>query len=175
MTTGGVGRFLRTKVTVAPTAFVAPNAVLVGDVTVGAESSIWYGAVVRGDMEPIVIGRQSNIQDGCVLHVDVDMPTRIGDNVSVGHRAVIHGCVIEDGCLIGMGALVLSGARVGAGALVAAGALVREGVVVPPGVLFAGLPGKVLRELTPEESARAAANSLSYVEYTRRYKNGDLG
>ena len=175
MTTGGAGRFLPTRLSVDPTAFVAPNAVLVGEVTVGVESSIWYSAVVRGDMEPIVIGRQSNIQDGSVLHVDVEMPVQVGSNVSIGHRAVIHGCVIEDGCLIGMGAIVLSGSRIGAGALVAAWALVREGVVVPPGVLFAGVPGKVLRELTEAEASRVAANSLSYVEYTRRYRRGELG
>jgi carbonic anhydrase/acetyltransferase-like protein (isoleucine patch superfamily) len=175
MTTGGAGRFLPTRLSVDPTAFVAPNAVLVGEVTVGAESSIWYSAVVRADMEPIFIGRQTNLQDGSVLHVDVEMPVHVGSNVSIGHRAVIHGCVIEDGCLIGMGAIILSGSRVGAGALVAAGALVREGAIVPPGVLFAGVPGKVLRELTAEEAMRVAANSRSYVEYTRRYLSGELG
>ena len=175
MTTGGTGRFLKTKLAVDATAFVAPNAVLIGEVTVGAESSIWYGVAVRGDMEPILIGNQTNVQDGGVVHVDVGMPVTIGNNVSIGHRAVVHGCVVDDGCLIGMGAILLSGSRVGAGALVAAGALVREGVVVPPRVLFAGVPGKVLRDLTPEEAARVAANSMSYVEYTRRYRTGELG
>ena len=175
MTTGGTGRFLASKLTIAPTAFIAPSADLVGEVTVGEESSLWYGVVARADMEPIVIGRRSNVQDGTVVHVDVDLPTRIGDSVTIGHRAVIHGCTIEDGALIGIGAIVLSGARVGAGALVAAGALVREGIVVPPGVLFAGVPGKVLRELSPAEAARVAANSLSYVEYARRYRLKQLG
>lgn len=175
MTTGGTGRFLPTKLTVDPAAFVAPNATLVGEVRIGPQSSIWYGAVLRGDMEPIHIGSRSNVQDGTIVHVDVDMPVSIGDGVSIGHRAVIHGCTIEDGCLIGMGAVVLSGSRIGAGALVAAGALVREGAVVPPGVLIAGVPGKVLRALTEEEKARVAANSLSYVEYTRRYLSGELG
>ena len=175
MTTGGTGRFLRTHLTIDPEAFIAPNATLVGEVRVGRESSIWYGAVLRGDMEPIFIGSRSNIQDGTIVHVDVDMPVRIGDGVSVGHRAVIHGCTIEDGCLIGMGAVVLSGSRIGTGALVAAGALVREGTVVPPGVLVAGVPGKVLRELTGEERARVAANSASYVEYTKRYLGRELG
>jgi len=175
MTTGGTGRFLRTHLTIDPEAFVAPSATLLGEVTVGARSSIWYGAVLRGDMEPILIGSRTNVQDGTIVHVDVDMPVRIGDGVSVGHRAVIHGCTIEDGCLIGMGAVILSGSRIGAGALVAAGALVREGAVVPPGVLIAGVPGKVLRELTEEERARVAANSASYVEYTKRYRSGELG
>lgn len=175
MTTGGAGRFLETKLSVDASAFIAPNAVLVGEVTVGAESSLWYGVVARADMEPIVIGRESNVQDGSIIHVDVAMPVTIGDNVSIGHRAVVHGCAIESGCLIGMGAIILSGSRIGAGALVAAGALVREGVEVPPGVLFAGVPGKILRDLTAEEISRVAANSRSYVEYTRRYKSGELG
>ena len=175
MTTGGTGRFLKTSLDVDPAAFVAPNATLVGEVHIGAESSVWYGTVLRADMEPIVIGRRSNVQDGTIVHVDVGMAVRIGDRVSIGHRAVIHGCTIEDGCLIGMGAIVLSGSRVGEGALVAAGALVREGTVVPPGVLIAGVPGKVLRELTAEERARVAANSDSYVEYTTRYLSGELG
>jgi len=175
MTTGSTDRFLKTTLSIDPTAFIAPNAVLIGQVSVGAESSVWYGAVARGDMEPIAIGRQSNVQDGAVIHVDVDLPTRIGDNVTVGHRAVIHGCTLGDGCLVAMGAIVLSGSVVGAGALVAAGAVVREGIEVPPRVLFAGVPGKVLRELTDDEARRVAANSLSYVEYARRYRSGDLG
>jgi carbonic anhydrase/acetyltransferase-like protein (isoleucine patch superfamily) len=175
MTTGGTGRFLPTKLTIDPTAFVAPNASLIGEVRLGPESSVWYTAVLRGDMEPIHVGAGSNVQDGTIVHVDVDMPVRIGDHVSIGHRAVIHGCTIEDGCLVGMGAILLSGSRIGAGSLIAAGALVREGTFVPPGVLVAGLPGKVLRELTDEEKARVAANSLSYVEYTKRYVRGELG
>ncbi len=175
MTTGGTGRFLKTRLTVDPTAFVAPGAVMVGEVSLGAESSLWYGCVLRGDMEPIAVGRQSNIQDGSIVHVDVDLPAIIGNNVTIGHRSVIHGSVIEDGCLVGMGAILLSGSKVGAGSLIAAGTLVREGVIVPPGVLFAGVPGRVLRELTPEEARRVAANSLSYVEYARRYRTGELG
>ena len=175
MPLGGKGRFLKTKLAVDPTAFVAPGAVLVGDVTVGAESSLWYGVVARGDMEPIIIGRRTNVQDGTVIHVDVELPTKIGNNVTIGHRCVIHGCTLEDGCLVGIGAVVLSGARVGEGSLIAAGAVVREGIVVPPGVLYAGVPGKILRELSETEKARVAENSLSYVEYARRYRTGELG
>jgi carbonic anhydrase/acetyltransferase-like protein (isoleucine patch superfamily) len=175
MTTGGTGRFLATQLAIDDTAFVAPNAILVGEVTIGAESSLWYGVVARGDMEPIAIGRQSNVQDGTVIHVDVGEPAIIGDNVTIGHRAVVHGCVVGNGALIGIGAIVLSRARIGEGALIAAGALVREGTIVPPGVLFAGVPGKVLRELTAAEKERVAANSLSYVEYARRYRSGLLG
>lgn len=175
MTTGGTSRFLKTRLAIDPSAFIAPGARLIGEITIGAESSLWYGVVARGDMEPIVIGRQSNVQDNSVIHVDVGLGTVIGDNVTVGHRAVIHGCTIEDGALIGIGAIVLSGARVGKGALVAAGALVREGTEVPPGSLFAGLPGKVLRDLTEEEIGRVAANSQSYVAYSRRYRSGELG
>ena len=175
MTTGGTSRFLPTKLTIDPSAFVAPGSALIGEITIGPESSVWYTAVLRGDMEPIRIGAQSNVQDGTIVHVDVGMPVEIGSNVSIGHRAVVHGCVIENGCLVGMGAILLSGSRIGEGALIAAGALVREGVAVPPRVLFAGVPGKVLRDLTAEESQRVAANSLSYVEYTRRYRAGELG
>src|SRR5712691_609204 len=121
MTTGGTGRFLKTRLTVDPTAFVAPGAVMVGEVSLGAESSLWYGCVLRGDMEPIAVGRQSNIQDGSIVHVDVDLPAIIGNNVTIGHRSVIHGSVIEDGCLVGMGAILLSGSKVGAGSLIEIG------------------------------------------------------
>jgi len=155
--------------------WVAPNATVVGHVTAGPKASIWYGAVLRAEFEPIEIGEGSNLQDNVTVHVDPGFPATIGAGVSVGHNAVLHGCTIEDGCLIGMGAVILSGSRIGAGALVAAGALVREGAIVPAGVLIAGVPGKVLRELTEEERARVAANSLSYVEYTKRYLSGELG
>jgi carbonic anhydrase/acetyltransferase-like protein (isoleucine patch superfamily) len=175
MTTGGTGRFLQNDLRIDPTAFVAPGAVLLGQVTIGRDSSVWYGVVVRGDMEPIVIGSGSNVQDGTVIHVDVGMPTQIGNGVTIGHRAVVHGCVVGDGCLVGMGSVVLSGSRLGAGSLIAAGAVVREGMEVPPGVLVAGVPGKILRPLKPEEMQRVAANALSYVEYARRYRSGELG
>ncbi|PYT07299.1 MAG: gamma carbonic anhydrase family protein [Acidobacteria bacterium] len=160
------------RLSIDPLAFVAPGAMLIGEVSVGADSSVWFGTVLRGDLEPIRIGEQSNIQDLSVVHTDPGCPANIGDCVTVGHRAVIHGATLEAGCLIGMGAVVLSGARIGAGALVAAGAVVREGFQVPAGTLAAGVPAKLLRELTEEEKERVARNCVSYVESARLYRAG---
>ncbi|MCW2613077.1 MAG: anhydrase [Frankiales bacterium] len=154
---------------VDPTAWTAPTAVLVGDVAVAAQASVWYGAVVRSEYEPIRIGARSNVQDCCVLHVDPGFPLTIGRGVSVGHGAVLHGCVIEDDVLVGMGATVLNGARIGAGSMIAAGALVLEGAVVPSGSLVAGVPGKVRRELTDEERAGLVLNADVYVELASKH------
>jgi carbonic anhydrase/acetyltransferase-like protein (isoleucine patch superfamily) len=164
-----------TRLTIAPTAFVASGAVLVGDVTLGDRVSVWYGCVLRGDIEPITIGPRTNVQDLTVVHVDLDFPTIVGADVTIGHRAVIHGCVIEDGALIGMGAVVLSGARVGAGALVAAGAVVKERFVVPPRTLVAGVPGKIVGELDDAMLERVARNKDHYVATAARYLSGELG
>lgn len=149
---------------IAPTAWLAPGTVVTGDVAIGADSSLWYGAVLRGDCSRIVIGESTNLQDGVVVHVDDASPTVVGDDVSVGHRAVLHGCEIGDGALVGMGATVMSGAVVGAGAMVAAGALVTPGKVVPPGVLAAGVPAKVVRDLTDAEKAHLVHNAAHYLE-----------
>jgi len=148
----------------APGSWVAPGAVLVGDVHLGPEASVWYGCVLRADGGSITVGARSNIQDGCVAHADEHGDVVLGQDVSVGHRAVLHGCVVEDGCLIGMGAVVLTGARIGAGSLVAAGAVVREGAVVPPGSLVAGVPGQVRRPVTDEEATRVRENSRAYLD-----------
>ncbi len=169
------GGFLETRLSLDPTAFVAPGAVVVGDVTVGAEASVWYGCVVRGDIEPITIGPRTNVQDLTVIHVDGGFPTVIGANVTIGHRCVVHGAVLEDGCLIGMGAVILSGARIGAGALVAAGSLVREGAEIPPGTLCAGVPARVVRPLDDAAALRIARNNEHYVDYARAYREGRLG
>lgn len=126
-----------------PTAFIAPGAIVVGDVTIGLRCSVWYNAVVRGDMAAIVVGAETNLQDGVIVHVDEGVPCRIGARVGVGHRAVLHGCTIEDDCLIGMGAILLNSVRVGTGSVVAAGALLPEGMEVPPGSLVMGVPGVV--------------------------------
>src|SRR6267143_4463494 len=134
---------------VHPTAYIDQSAQVIGDVEVGEESSIWMSAVVRGDVHRIRIGRRSNIQDGTIVHVMRDThPTTVGDNVTIGHGVVIHGCTIEDQCLIGMGAIVLNGARIGSGSIVAAGTLVVEDMEVPPRSLVMGSPGKVKRALT---------------------------
>lgn len=154
---------------VDPSAWTAPTAVLVGDVEVGEQASVWYGAVVRSEYEPIRIGARSNVQDGCVLHVDPGRPLTIGRGVSVGHAAVLHGCVVEDDVLVGMSATVLNGARIGAGSMVAAGAVVLEGTVVPPGSLVAGVPAKVRRELTDEERAGLRLNADVYVELAAKH------
>jgi carbonic anhydrase/acetyltransferase-like protein (isoleucine patch superfamily) len=145
-----------------PESWVAPNATVIGPVTVGAKASVWYGAVLRAEFEPIEIGDGSNLQDNVTVHVDPGFPASIGAGVSVGHNAVLHGCTIEDGCLIGMGAVVLNGARIGAGSLVAAGAVVGQGVVIPPGSLVAGVPGKVKRELSADEVGNNRVNAQVY-------------
>lgn len=153
------------------TAYVVESATVVGDVTIGAESSVWFGAVVRGDIERIRIGARTNVQDNATLHVvGGKFGTTLGDGVTVGHNAVVHGCTIEDGTLVGMGAIVLDGAVVGAESLVAAGALVPPGVVVPPRSLVLGSPGKVLRALTPDELDRIRTSAANYVEYAKRYR-----
>ncbi|MET9138692.1 gamma carbonic anhydrase family protein [Streptomyces parvulus] len=143
-------------------AFVAPTAAVVGDVTLHAGASLWYGAVARGDVERITVGADSNVQDNCTLHADPGFPVTVGERVSIGHNAVVHGATVEDDCLIGMGATVLNGAVIGAGSLVAAQALVPQGMRVPPGSLVAGVPAKVRRELTEEERQGVTLNGMMY-------------
>ena len=133
--------------------FLAPGAVVVGDVTLGRGTSVWYACVLRGDSASITVGEDVNIQDGCILHADPDFPTTVGDRVSLGHGAIVHGATVEDDVLIGMRATVLNGARIGSGSLVAAGAVVRPGTVVPPGSLVAGVPAQVRRPVSDEERA----------------------
>jgi carbonic anhydrase/acetyltransferase-like protein (isoleucine patch superfamily) len=147
----------------APSVFVAPGAVVVGRVTLHTDASLWYSAVLRAEDAPITIGARSNLQDGVVGHTDTAFPLTVGSGVSVGHRAVLHGCTIDDDVLVGMGAVVLNGAHVGAGSLIAAGAVVTQGAEIPPGSLVAGVPGKVRRALTDEERADIRRNAESYV------------
>jgi gamma-carbonic anhydrase len=151
-------------------AFVDDSAQVIGDVEIGEASSVWMCAVVRGDVNHIRIGRRTNIQDGTVVHVMKDThPTLIGDEVTIGHAAVVHGCTIEDRCLIGMGAIVLNGARVGEGSIVAAGTLLVEGAVVPPRSLVMGSPGKVRRTLSDAEVAEIEEYAERYVQYRLEY------
>jgi carbonic anhydrase/acetyltransferase-like protein (isoleucine patch superfamily) len=145
------------------TAWVAPSAEVLGAVELQAGSSVWYTAVLRADVEPIVLGERSNLQDGVVVHTDAEHPTTIGSGVSVGHRAVLHGCTVGDDCLVGMGAVVLNGARIGAGSLVAAGAVVPQDTVVPPRSLVAGVPASVRREIDDPGLLRIRANAEVYV------------
>ncbi|MBF4764384.1 gamma carbonic anhydrase family protein [Nocardioides islandensis] len=147
--------------------WVAPGVVLVGDVRLHEESSIWFRAVLRGDNDRIEIGAQSNIQDGCVLHVDRGYPIRVERRVSVGHRAILHGCTVEDDALIGMGAIVMNGARIGAGSIVGAGAVVSAGTDVPPRSLVLGVPGRIKGSVTDEQLDGTRANARDYVALAR--------
>ena len=160
---------------IAPDAWVAPTAAVLGDVTLGAGVGVFYSAVLRGDMDAITVADGSNLQDGVVVHTDPGFPARVGRDVSVGHGAVLHGCTVEDGALIGMNATVLNGAVVGAGSLVAAGALVLEGTVIPPRSLVAGVPAKVRRPLRDEEVAHCLENSRTYVRLTAEHRAHDDG
>jgi carbonic anhydrase/acetyltransferase-like protein (isoleucine patch superfamily) len=143
-------------------AFVAPTAVVVGAVTLGARASLWYGAVARADEEVIVIGADTNVQDGCVLHSDPGYPLVVGRGVTVGHRVVLHGARVDDDVLVGMGSVVMNGAHIGAGSIVAAGAVVTPGTQVPPGSVVAGVPAKVVRETTVDDLAHIRGNADSY-------------
>ncbi|GAA3728556.1 carbonic anhydrase/acetyltransferase-like protein (isoleucine patch superfamily) [Spinactinospora alkalitolerans] len=154
-----------------PDAWIAPGAVVVGRVRIGAQSSVWYGSVLRADTEDIVVGDLCDIQDQCGLHSDPGEPALLADRVSLGHKAMVHGAVVEEGALIGIGAIVLGGARVGAGALVAAGALVPPGKTVPPGTLWAGVPGKVIRELTDADRAGFADTPEKYAATARLHRD----
>lgn len=150
-------------------AWVAPGATLVGAVRLAAESSVWFGAVLRADGDSIEIGRGSNIQDGSVLHTDPGFPIVLGAGVTVGHRAVLHGCAIHDQVLVGMGAIVLNGATVGQDSLLAAGTVVLEHARIPPRSLVAGIPARVRRELGEDEVERVRSNAVHYTELVRRY------
>jgi carbonic anhydrase/acetyltransferase-like protein (isoleucine patch superfamily) len=151
---------------VHPSAFLAPGAYVVGAVEVGEGASVWFGAVVRGDLEKVVIGPGSNVQDGAVLHADPGFPCLLGPGVTVGHRAVVHGAVVEEGALIGMGAVVLNGARIGRGAVVGAGAVVPPGMEVPEGMLALGVPARVVRPTDPP------GNAPRYQALAERYRKG---
>ena len=152
--------------------WIAPNAVVAGNVILKKNASVWFGAVLRGDNEPIIVGENSNIQDNSVCHTDMGSPLTIGDNVTVGHMVMLHGCTIGDGALIGIGAVVLNGAKIGKNCLVGAGALITEGKEFPDGVMILGAPAKVVRELAPEHAQRMGMGALSYVRNWQRFKAG---
>jgi carbonic anhydrase/acetyltransferase-like protein (isoleucine patch superfamily) len=149
---------------VAQSAWVAPGAHVIGDIHLAEESSVWYGAVLRGDTEPIRIGARTNVQDGCVLHADPGYPAIIGEGCVVGHNAVVHGCEIEDDCLVGMGCTILNGAKIGAGSIVAAGAVVPEGREFPPRSLIVGIPAKRVSDVSDEQTTDIARGASEYVE-----------
>ena len=154
-----------------PTCFIAPTAAVIGSVVLGREASVWFGATIRADQDEIRIGACSNIQDGAVLHTDPGLPLVLGEHVTVGHLAMLHGCTVGDGTLIGINAVVLNGAVIGRGCLIAANALVTEGMQVPDGAVVMGAPGSVKRVLDEERRKQLAANALHYVGNTQRYRS----
>ncbi len=156
---------------IAATAYVDPQAVVIGDVVVGEHTSVWPCTVIRGDVHSIRIGARCSIQDGSVLHVQQDeYGLTMGDNITVGHNVILHGCTIASRCLIGMGSIVLNGAKIGEGSIIAAGALVPEGMEVPPGSLVMGQPGKIRRQTTPADLEAIDRNAQRYVEYAARHR-----
>lgn len=157
-----------------PTAFIAPGAIVLGDVTLGAESSVWYQTVVRGDMAPITIGAQTNLQDLTMVHVDEGVPCTIGARVGVGHRAILHGCTVEDECLVGMGAILLNGVHVGGGSVIGAGAVLPEGMRVPARSLVLGVPGRIVRPVDGVLAARIRGTWEHYVRQARRHRAGEV-
>lgn len=154
--------------------FVHESAVVLGEVQLAEDSSVWPTAVIRGDVERITIGPRSNVQDGAVLHADPGQPTVVGADCVIGHRAIVHGAVLEDGVLVGMGAIVLNGARVGQGSLIAAGAVVTEHAQIPPGSLVVGVPGRVVRDLTSAQQAAIRTNAARYVALAARHRAGEI-
>ncbi len=166
------GEFLPTLLRIHPRAFIAEGCILRGAVTVGELSSLWFQTVARGDMAPVVIGDRSNVQDGCILHVDRDLPVEIGNDVTLGHGAIVHGARIADEVLVAMRATVLSGAVVGRHCIIGAGAVVTEGAVIPEGSLVLGVPGKVIRKVKPGEVERILENARAYVEHAEAYRSG---
>lgn len=151
--------------------FIADNATIIGDVTLEDKSSVWFNAVLRGDREPIVIGEGSNVQDGAVLHADPGYPCTLGKNVTVGHKAVVHGCSVGDNSLIGINAVILNGAKIGANCLIGACALVTEHMEIPDGSVVMGCPGKVVKTLKESDFARLSLSALAYIDNAERYCN----
>ena len=150
--------------------WIAPTAAVMGNVVLKKNASVWWGATLRGDNDPITVGEGSNIQDGSVCHTDTGSPLIIGDNVTVGHMVMLHGCVIGDGTLVGIGSVILNGAKIGKNCLIGANCLITEGKEIPDNSLVMGAPGKVVRELSPEQAARVAIGSAHYVENWKRYR-----
>lgn len=161
---------------IAPTihedTWVAPDANLIGDVVLEEGASVWFGCTLRGDNERLTIGKGTNVQENCVFHTDMGFPLTLGENVTIGHKAMLHGCTVGDGSLIGMGATVLNGAKIGKGCLIGAGALVTEGKVIPDGTMVLGSPGKVVRELDDATKQGLIASALHYQDNTRRFRSG---
>ena len=155
---------------IEPSVFVAAGAIILGDVHIGAQSSVWFNAVIRADTDRVAIGESTNVQDGVIIHVDAGAPCLIGNGVTIGHRAVVHGALVEDDVLIGIGAIVLSGAKIGHESILGAGTLVTGGTIVPPRSLVLGVPGRVVRSLSDEEVASIKSGAARYVQYSAQYR-----
>lgn len=171
----GIAERLRRGPRFHPGAFVVPDATVIGDVSLGADASVWHRAVLRGDINRIVIGAQTNIQDGVIVHLADNLPALVGERVTVGHGAIIHACAIDDEVLVGMGATILDGAEIGARSIIGANTLVLGGTKIPPGSLVVGAPGKVVRQLSQEEQAAIARWALKYVEVARHFREHYAG
>ncbi len=155
---------------VSPDAWVAPDANVIGKVTLGPDASVWFGSTLRGDNEMITVGRGSNVQENCVFHTDMGYPLTVGENCTIGHKVMLHGCIIGDNSLIGMGATVLNGAKIGKNCLIGAGALITENKVIPDGSLVMGVPGKVVRELDAQAIQQLTASTKHYAENAARFR-----
>ncbi len=163
--------FEKYKPEIHPTAYIAPGAIIIGRVVLEENVNVWCNAVIRGDVDAVVVGKNSNIQDLCVLHQDKGYPCIIGKSVTVGHRAILHGCKVDDNALIGMGAIILSGAEIGKGAVIGAGSLVTQNKKIPPYTLALGSPAKVIRELTDEEISEYSKSAQNYIDIAGIYEN----
>jgi carbonic anhydrase/acetyltransferase-like protein (isoleucine patch superfamily) len=157
------------KPVIAKDAYVSPRASVIGSVTIGAKSSVWEHAVIRGDYNTITIGSETSVQDNCTVHCDMRCATKIGDRVTLGHSSVVHGCNIEDDVLVGIGAIILNGVHIGARSIIGAGCVVTPGTTIPPESMVLGVPGKVVRPVTQAELVEFAANAQVYVQLSRRY------
>tara|TARA_A100001037_G_scaffold95479_1_gene86906 strand:+ start:227 stop:781 length:555 start_codon:yes stop_codon:yes gene_type:complete len=162
-------RYVEDAPQIHESAFIADSVDLIGGITIGELASVWYQTVIRADDEPITIGKGTNVQDGCIVHIDPGNPTVLGDYVTIGHGAIVHGAVIEDDVMVAIGATVLTGARVGTGSIIGAGALVTEGAEIPPHSLVVGVPGKVIRTVSDEQASRIRGTAETYIERGRRY------
>ncbi len=155
---------------IQPSVFIAKNATVVGDVSIGKESSVWFGAVIRGDSAPIVIGDATNVQDHVVIHADKDAPTKIGNRVTIGHGAIVHGAIVGDDVLVGIGAIILNRARIGEHCIIAAGALIPEDVEIPPRSLVVGVPAKVVRQVTDADVERIHRGAREYIHFAKQHQ-----
>ena len=162
-------RYVDCRPNVHATAYIAPGAQLIGAITVSEQASVWFNAVIRADDEPIKIGRGTNVQDGCIVHIDPGQPTILGNYVTIGHGAIVHGAKLADNVMIGIGAIVLTGVEVGTNSIIGAGAVITEGTIIPPNSLVVGIPGKVINQVSASQKARISGTAQTYIDRGQRY------